>query len=59
MQRYKLMRVLGDGTFGVVTLAKAQDTGEMVAIKKYALVKLMLIIKRKVLLLLLLIMMIV
>ena len=34
MQRYKVSRVLGDGTFGVVSLAKTVDTGELVAIKK-------------------------
>ena len=34
MQRYKVMKVLGDGTFGTVSLAKCTDGGELVAIKK-------------------------
>ena len=35
MQRYKLLKVLGDGTFGTVNLAKNTDTGELVAIKRW------------------------
>ena len=34
MHRYKTMKQLGDGTYGSVVLAKAQDSGETVAIKK-------------------------
>jgi len=34
MNRYKTMKVLGDGTYGSVVLGKAYDTGETVAIKK-------------------------
>ena len=33
MQRYKIVRVLGDGTFGTVKLAKSVTTGKTVAIK--------------------------
>ena len=35
MHRYKTIKQLGDGTYGSVALAKASDTGETVAIKKY------------------------
>ena len=34
MHRYKMMKQLGDGTYGSVALAKATDTGETVAIKR-------------------------
>ncbi|XP_065062134.1 serine/threonine-protein kinase ICK-like [Rhopilema esculentum] len=34
MHRYRMMKQLGDGTYGSVALAKATDTGETVAIKK-------------------------
>jgi len=34
MHRYKTIKQLGDGTYGSVALAKANDTGETVAIKK-------------------------
>lgn len=34
MQRYKVIKQLGDGTYGSVSLAKTTDTGELVAIKK-------------------------
>jgi len=34
MNRYVLIKQLGDGTFGSVTLATDTDTGEEVAIKK-------------------------
>jgi len=36
MNRYTLMKQLGDGTFGSVMLATDTDTGETVAIKKLA-----------------------
>lgn len=35
MHRYKMVKQLGDGTYGSVALAKANDTGETVAIKKF------------------------
>jgi len=34
MDKYQLLRGLGDGTFGTVSLALNKDTGELVAIKK-------------------------
>jgi len=34
MQRYKIIKELGDGTYGTVSLAKTVDKGELVAIKK-------------------------
>lgn len=34
MQNYKVLRTLGDGTFGTVSLAKSTKTGDLVAIKK-------------------------
>eukprot|EP00794_Sanderia_malayensis_P004769 gene4769-5396_t len=34
MHRYKVVKQLGDGTYGSVSLARASDTGETVAIKK-------------------------
>jgi serine/threonine protein kinase len=34
LQKYKISKVLGDGTFGVVSLAQVKETGEMVAIKR-------------------------
>jgi len=34
MQRYQMLKVLGDGTYGSVSLAKCRDNGETVAIKK-------------------------
>ncbi|XP_014677022.1 PREDICTED: serine/threonine-protein kinase MAK-like, partial [Priapulus caudatus] len=34
MQRYQIIKQLGDGTYGSVQLAQAKDTGEKVAIKK-------------------------
>ncbi len=34
MQRYASIKLLGDGTYGSVSLAKTKDTGELVAIKK-------------------------
>ena len=33
MHRYKMLKQLGDGTYGSVSLAKTTDTGELVAIK--------------------------
>ena len=34
MRRYKVIRELGDGTYGSVSLARTVENGEMVAIKK-------------------------
>ena len=34
MEKYKLGKVLGDGTFGTVTMAQNCETGQIVAIKK-------------------------
>lgn len=34
MEKYKLGKVLGDGTFGTVTMAQNSETGQIVAIKK-------------------------
>lgn len=34
MQRYSVIKQLGDGTYGSVSLAKTNDTGELVAVKK-------------------------
>lgn len=34
MNRYHQIRTLGDGTYGSVTLARSNDNGEMVAVKK-------------------------
>jgi protein kinase len=34
MNRYKVTKVLGDGTYGSVLRAQNKSTGEMVAIKK-------------------------
>ena len=34
MNRYKITKVLGDGTFGCVVRAKNKQTGDCVAIKK-------------------------
>jgi serine/threonine protein kinase len=34
LEKYKILRKLGDGTYGSVLLAKNVTTGEMVAIKK-------------------------
>jgi len=34
MRRYKEIKELGDGTYGSVSLARAIDNGELVAIKK-------------------------
>jgi protein kinase len=34
MDKYGLIKPLGDGTFGHVSLAQNKDTGEYVAIKK-------------------------
>jgi protein kinase len=34
MEKYKIGKTLGDGTFGTVFLAVNEQTGEQVAIKK-------------------------
>jgi serine/threonine protein kinase len=34
MNRYDIIRVLGDGSYGSVSLAKNKESGEMLAIKK-------------------------
>jgi serine/threonine protein kinase len=34
MQRYSVIKQLGDGTYGSVSLAKTIDTGDLVAVKK-------------------------
>ena len=34
MRRYKVIKELGDGTYGTVSLARAADNGELVAVKK-------------------------
>ena len=35
MEKYKVVKQLGDGTFGSVLMATVNGTGEKVAIKKY------------------------
>ena len=35
MRRYKVIKELGDGTYGSVSLARNLDKGDLVAIKKY------------------------
>lgn len=34
MRRYKVIKELGDGTYGSVSLARCVDNGDLVAIKK-------------------------
>ena len=34
MRRYKVIKELGDGTYGSVSLARAVDSGDLVAVKK-------------------------
>ena len=34
MRRYNMIKELGDGTYGSVSLARAVENGELVAIKK-------------------------
>lgn len=35
MNRYTTLKQLGDGTYGSVLLGKCNETGELVAIKRY------------------------
>ena len=35
MRRYKVIKELGDGTYGSVSLARSVDSGDLVAIKRY------------------------
>ena len=35
-ERYRMTKKVGDGTFGEVSLAKKLDTGDVVAIKRWA-----------------------
>lgn len=35
MNQYKLIKELGDGTFGTVSLARDSKSGELVALKMY------------------------
>ena len=37
MEKYSVMKQLGDGTYGSVLLAVCKNSGEQVAIKKYGL----------------------
>lgn len=34
MERYRILKVVGDGTYGIVSKAVNRSTGEVVAIKK-------------------------
>ena len=36
MDKYNVLKQLGDGTFGSVLLATIKNSGEQVAIKRYA-----------------------
>lgn len=36
MNRYTIMKQLGDGTYGSVLMGKSNESGELVAIKRYA-----------------------
>ena len=35
MEKYSIMKQLGDGTYGCVLLAVCKNSGEQVAVKKY------------------------
>lgn len=35
MNRYTIMKQLGDGTYGSVLMGKSNESGELVAIKRY------------------------
>ena len=35
MRRYKVIKELGDGTYGTVSLARAVESGDLVAVKRY------------------------
>lgn len=35
MNRYTVMKQLGDGTYGSVLMGKSNESGELVAIKRY------------------------
>ena len=36
MRRYKVIKELGDGTYGSVSLARSVDSGDLMAIKRYS-----------------------
>lgn len=40
MNRYTIMKQLGDGTYGSVLMGKSNESGELVAIKRYVIPKL-------------------